>query len=641
MNNFSIKLPTSLSLDVDRDGDLDLVRQGTFNITEATAFYAAEKLSTIASEVIIDSTVPPVSATATIGSGKEINLFQYPQETEVMRVVGFFDPTAVDGRTGDGGTGDITRFDLLVGEYSEGTDEFAIYLQKFVAFAGYQISDLGFGDGINDNDDVFSETRPILTTSPDAPELNGLEIQALDNGESQWYVGYSSISSDSFVLDGTTRGLGGGGFGDPHMVTFDGLKYDFHTAGEFTLVESTEDDLKVQVRAEHFNNGTTYFTATATEVDGQRVAFYANGADLLLIDGDAKQLASGESIQVGAGLITRDQNVYTVTYNNSDGSYDPDQLTVTLKERQNSSDFYFDVETFLADERAGLVEGLLGNKNGTGNDDLALQDGTFLSQPVNFNDFYTDFADGWRIEPDGSLFDYGDGEDTSTFTETNFFNNDNVIAGLDVQEYIDAGAGNDKVIGSDSADVLDGSDGIDTLDYRYSKAGVTINLATNSAAGGQAAGDLIANFENVYGSKFDDNLTGDDGDNTFNPRGGRDILTGGAGKDRFNFSRLSYSRLSSFDSITDLEIGLDEIMGLKPVDSGEVVQFGSVEVFNASSIEALLSESKFDSYGVGTFSYDSQTFLAFNNNVAGYSAQDDALIEISGMTGSLDDLAIL
>ena len=39
MSKFSIIPPTSLSLDVDRDGDLDLVRQGTFNITEATAYY--------------------------------------------------------------------------------------------------------------------------------------------------------------------------------------------------------------------------------------------------------------------------------------------------------------------------------------------------------------------------------------------------------------------------------------------------------------------------------------------------------------------------------------------------------------------------------------------------------------------------
>ena len=100
---------------------------------------------------------------------------------------------------------------------------------------------------------------------------------------------------------GTTKG-------DPHLTTFDGLEYDFHAAGEFTLVESTEDDFEVQVRAEHFNNGTTFNTAAATEVDGQRVAIYADKEESLLIDGKVTELASGESLQVGDGLITRDRD---------------------------------------------------------------------------------------------------------------------------------------------------------------------------------------------------------------------------------------------------------------------------------------------------------------------------------------------
>lgn len=639
MTDFSIQPPTSLSLDVDRDGDLDLIRQGTFNITEATAF--ERDGSIISSKTIIDSTVAPVSISTTIGSGNPVNLFKYPEAAEVLRVVGFFDPIAVNGRTGDGGTGDTTRFDLLIGRFGQETEEFTVFLQQFGSFAGYQISDLGLNNRINDNDDVFSETRPVLATSLDDPELAGLEVQVLDDGTDRFYVGYTSIPPSSSVLQGTTRGLGGRGFGDPHLLTFDGLNYDFHAAGEFTLVASTEDDLKVQVRAEHLNNRTTYFTAAATEVDGHRVAFYANENDLLLIDGQATQIAAGDSLQVGAGLITRDQNVYTVTYDNSDGSSDPDQFLVTLQERKNSGDFYFDVETFLADERAGSVEGLLGNKNGTKHDDLALPDGTFLTQPINFTDFYTDFADGWRIELQNSLFDYDLGEDTNTYTEHNFFDNDNTIAGLGFQDYIYGGAGDDQIIGSNSADILDGESGIDTLDYRYSKRGVSVNLATNSVAGGHAQGDLIANFENIYGSKLGDHLTGDRHNNVLNGREGKDILTGGAGKDTFYFKKLGDSKLNSFDQITDLQIGQDQISGVKAVSATDVVQLGSVATLNPAGIQALLTETNFTSYGAATFSYDSRTFLALNNNVEGYSSQDDALIEISGMSGSLADLAIV
>ena len=641
MTKFSIQPPTSLSLDVDRDGDLDTVRQGTFNITEATAYYESEDGRTIISESIIDNTVPTVSVTTTIGTGNQIDLFTYPQETDVLRVVGFFDPIAVDGRTGDGGTGDIARFDLLVGKYGQGTDESTIYLPKFTEFAGYQVTDLGDSNAIIDNDNFFTDTRPVIALSHNASQLDGLDVFELSNGFDQWYVGFDkAVPSGAFAVHGTTRGLGGGSFRDPHIYTLDGWDYYFHAAGEFTLVESTEDDFQVQVRAEHLGSGTTFNTAAATEVDGKRVAFYANEQDLLLIDGKTTELGSGESIQIGDGLITRDQDTYTVTYDNSDASHDPDQLVVTLKERKNFGDFFLNVETFIADSRQGTVAGLLGNNNGIKGDDLALKDGTVLSEPVNFDQFYTDFADGWRIEQNHSLFDYAPGKDTSTYTETNFFDHDNVLVGLDVTEYIYAGAGNDIVIGSDNADILDGEAGRDTLDYRLGKVGVTIDLATNSAAGGQAEGDLISNFENVYGSQGDDNLTGDEGSNTFKGDQGKDVLTGRGGKDNFNFRKLSDSLLSDFDVITDLAIGTDKIVGIKPVDAGKVMELGSVVALDETSIQTVLSESKFMSYGAATFSYNSRMFLALNNDVAGYSADKDAVIEITGVTGSVADLAI-
>ncbi len=642
MTKFSIQPPTSLSLDVDRDGDLDTVRQGTFNVTEATAYYEAEDGKSITSEAIIDSIVPTVSISSTIGGLNPITLFEYPEETEVLRVVGFFDPITVDGRTGNGGTEDIARFDILVGEYSQGIDESTIYLPKSDEFAGYQITDLGVSKAIFDNNNFFGNSRPILAMSPNAPELDGLNVVELNNGIDQWYVGYQkAVPSGFFAVHGTTRGLGGGSFRDPHLYTLDGLDYYFHAAGEFTLVESTEDNFQVQVRAEHLSSGATFNTAAATEIDGTRVAFYANEQDFLLIDGKATELASGESISLGDGLISRDDDTYTVTYDNSDASHDPDQLVVTLKERSNFGDFFLNVETLVADSRQGSVAGLLGNNNGIKGDDLALPDGTVLSTPVNFDQFYTDFANGWRIEQNESLFDYAQGENTSTYTETNFFDNDNVIVGLDVTEYIYAGAGNDIVIGSDNADILDGEEGRDTLDYGLGEVGVTIDLGTNSAAGGQAEGDLIANFENIYGSQGDDYLTGDAGNNTFKGREGKDILTGGEGKDNFNFKNLSDSLLSDFDVITDLAIGTDKIIGAKPVDAGKVMELGSVAALDETSIQAVLSESEFMSYGAATFSYDSQTFIALNDNAAGYSADNDAVIEITGMSGYVADLAIL
>jgi Ca2+-binding RTX toxin-like protein len=82
--------------------------------------------------------------------------------------------------------------------------------------------------------------------------------------------------------------------------------------------------------------------------------------------------------------------------------------------------------------------------------------------------------------------------------------------------------------------------------------GQTVNLATNTASGGQAAGDVISGFENLIGGSSVDNLTGDDnanfidggssgdtingglGDDTLLGSAGNDTLIGGGGNDRID-----------------------------------------------------------------------------------------------------------
>ena len=65
-----------------------------------------------------------------------------------------------------------------------------------------------------------------------------------------------------------------------------------------------------------------------------------------------------------------------------------------------------------------------------------------------------------------------------------------------------------------------------------------------------------------------------------------------------------------------------------------------METFHEAGIQAVLTEAAFMPKGAATFTYDDQTFLALNDQVAGYSAAADALIDITGFTGSLADLAI-
>lgn len=94
-----------------------------------------------------------------------------------------------------------------------------------------------------------------------------------------------------------------------------------------------------------------------------------------------------------------------------------------------------------------------------------------------------------------------------------------------------AGTGDDTVQGGAGADSLSGGDGTDTLDYSGSSAGVTVDLSTNTASGGDAAGDTISGFENLTGSAFDDTLTLSNTAGQVNAGDGADSVQGGTGND--------------------------------------------------------------------------------------------------------------
>lgn len=201
--------------------------------------------------------------------------------------------------------------------------------------------------------------------------------------------------------------------GDPHLVTFDGLHYDFQSVGEFILVKSTTGDLEIQVRQQPFNNSSSVSmnTAVATKIDGQRVAFYGGEKTPLLVDGKPTDIPDNSSISVGSGGIYRKGNTYTVILNKAG-----EQLVVDTSE----SNPLLDVNTYLAQGREGQVVGLGGNNNGKTDDDIALRDGTVLSQPITPQVLYGKYEDSWRISQAESFFDYKPGQNTETFTNRYF-----------------------------------------------------------------------------------------------------------------------------------------------------------------------------------------------------------------------------
>ena len=121
------------------------------------------------------------------------------------------------------------------------------------------------------------------------------------------------------------------------------------------------------------------------------------------------------------------------------------------------------------------------------------------------------------------------------------------LGGTDVLRNIEGVRGspfNDSLTGSNTAafesfegregnDTIDGQGGIDRADYQYARAGVSVNLAANTASSdGYGGTDTLLNIENVRGSRdFNDSITGSAADNKLEGLGGNDLLIGMAGND--------------------------------------------------------------------------------------------------------------
>jgi Ca2+-binding RTX toxin-like protein len=115
------------------------------------------------------------------------------------------------------------------------------------------------------------------------------------------------------------------------------------------------------------------------------------------------------------------------------------------------------------------------------------------------------------------------GDDTMTGNAS-----DNEFTGLhEGNDTVNAGAGDDLVDGGDGADHLDGGPGRDLLGNLNASAGMTIDLGMNTTS----HQDVLAGFEDVLGTFFDDTIKGDAGTNELAGSWGADQLFGLAGDD--------------------------------------------------------------------------------------------------------------
>lgn len=152
-------------------------------------------------------------------------------------------------------------------------------------------------------------------------------------------------------------------------------------------------------------------------------------------------------------------------------------------------------------------------------------------------------------------------------TNPQFKDNISIAYGVTIENAV-GGAGNDKIIANEVANVINGRGGQDTVSYEEATSGVTISLRTNSVAGADptngAAGDKLTSIESAIGSLFDDNISGNRFSNTIDGLRGDDVINGKGGADTFVFrngATSGHDTLVGFGS-DDLIVTQTRIVGV-------------------------------------------------------------------------------
>jgi von Willebrand factor type D domain/Effector protein len=201
--------------------------------------------------------------------------------------------------------------------------------------------------------------------------------------------------------------------GDPHLTTFEGVRYDFQGAGEFVAADDPRGGYQIQVREQSFlgSQSIAVNTAVALDVAGDRVQVTMGTQGLLLTVNGVAQSTTTPTLPHGgtitSGFASTGQTL-TATW--------PDTSTATITQ---IGPWGLRLNTKPAAVHAGHLKGLLGNLGGNPADSVQTSAGGTIATP-SFSTLYPGFANSWRVTGATSLFTYAPGTSTATYTDLSF-----------------------------------------------------------------------------------------------------------------------------------------------------------------------------------------------------------------------------
>ncbi|AFZ51180.1 Cadherin domain-containing protein [Dactylococcopsis salina PCC 8305] len=326
-----------------------------------------------------------------------------------------------------------------------------------------------------------------------------------------------AINIGAAIID-VNCGRPASGFGDPHVTTFDRNNFGFQVVGEFTLVESTDENnpLIIQARTAPAiqDDGTpsdqlSSYTAIATDFGGDTVAIYAREENPVVINGETVTDIPVDGIEVGdSGRIT---DLGDGFLNINLGGEAQERIVVQFLENR------IDPRFFLSEERNGNITGVMGNKDGDPSNDIVDSNGDVIEE-ATFEQINGEFADAFRVTEATNSLLLREGEDINEINDPDFAAEEVTLASLEAD--LGTEAFNDIVAQVEAAGVPEGFLRTSAIiDFATTGDDSFIDSALN-VAGGNATPEVddavfnieedLVNGEVVGTVSIQD---GDDGDN--------------------------------------------------------------------------------------------------------------------------------
>jgi hypothetical protein len=209
--------------------------------------------------------------------------------------------------------------------------------------------------------------------------------------------------------------------GDPHLATFTDGALDFQAAGEYTLVQSKDRSLEVQVREQPVKGSSSVAedTAVAMLVARTRLEVDAGASTRLLINGALTRLEGTRARSLpGGGRVHADrQGDIFVNW--------PDGCKAAIEDYPGGLNVFFGAPRRLVGDLHGLLNSVVTGASPLASD-MVLLGGNgkrYLVDPATssgFRTIYRSFAPSWAITKKGSLFTYASGKSPRSYLVRGF-----------------------------------------------------------------------------------------------------------------------------------------------------------------------------------------------------------------------------